>query len=231
MRGHCLTDGALIALHMNEATPREAEKSLRHLAVCSRCSVRFSVLRQVKRDLRPRVDSFAGDFGPRHAGPVLRDAAGRKLRSLGAHRPAGGRTSRGGLFGIAPWLRLSFGLIAVLAVVVAGAFLATGRFQSRSIYRSPSPRLALIEPAGPVLAPPAIFRWAPVAGAESYDLELIDEGLTLVYRGSTFLITERLIPAPVRQKLVKGSTYVWSVTAKDADGYVVTSRSGSFIIE
>ena len=229
MKGTCPKDSALIRLFMNEAGPRETEQLLHHLAACSRCSLRFDVLRQLKRDLRPKVDGFAGEFGAAEAVPLLRRTAHQKILDI---RPKSSPLpARSGPFGILLGFRFAVGFLAILAVVAAGAYLAIARADKRSDLRSPSLKLALLEPSGRISSGPTAFRWTPVLHAEDYVFELIDDSLGCVHIGSTFLITELVLPAEVRSKLVKGRTYVWSVSAHDADSNLLTSRSGSFVIE
>ena len=231
MTRKCPKDGALIALFMNELLPRETEKLFRHLAACSRCTVRFNVLRQVKRDLQPQVDSFADAFGADEGASLLRVAAGQKIRSLD-HKPAGTRpTTFLRPLGMLTGLRFAIGFIAVLAVVTTGAYLSWAKLQMRSELRSPSLKIALLEPVGTVPSAPGIFRWTPVTNAEEYSIELIDDTLVRVHSGSTFLITESTLPAAARSKLVKGRPYVWSISAYDADGNLVTTKSASFTID
>ncbi len=231
MTRKCPKDGALIGLFMNELPPREAERLLRHLAACARCAVRFNVLRQVKRDLQPQVESFAGAFGTDEGATLLGVAAVRKIRSLD-HRATGARSlALMSPFGMLSGLRFAIGFVAVLAVVTAGAFLTLARLQKHSELRSTSLKITLLEPVGTVPSAPGIFRWTPVTNAEGYSLELIDDTLARVYAGSAFLITEATLPAVARSKLVKGRPYVWSISAYDADGNLVTTKSGSFTIE
>lgn len=231
MKGKCPKDSALIALFMNESAPRASERALRHLAACPRCSRRFGVLRQVKRDLEPKVDSFAAAHTPADAGALLRDAARGGIAALGSALPNCPSPSHSRPFGMFFGLRFAAGLLALLAVLTAGAIFALTRFQRHAVLRSPSLTLTLLSPVGTISAPPGIFRWTPVLDAESYNLELIDDSLNLVYKGTTFLITESLLPAPVLSGLAKGRTYVWSVAARDGDGSLITTRSGSFVIE
>lgn len=209
MTRKCPDDRALIRLATGEATPREKDRMLGHLALCSRCSVRMSVLRQLKRDLEPNVEAFIGE----HASP----------------RPA--RPSRFGrlvsLFG----LRFAAGFIAILLVVALGAFIAMTRAARHSELRSPSSRLSLLEPQAQVPSAPVVFRWSPVLNAENYNFELIDDSLGRLYIGSIFLVNEFILPAEVRDKLVKGKAYVWTVSAQDGDANLLTSGSGSFVIE
>ena len=229
MNGKCPKDSVLIRLFMNEAAPREAEKLLRHLAACSCCSLRFGVLRQLKRDLRPKVDGFAEELGAAEAGTLLRHAAHQKIQDICPKSSV--LPTRTGPFGILLGFRFAAGFLAILAVVAAGAYLVLARVDKRSDLRSPSLKLALLEPTGRISSSPTLFRWTPVLNAEDYVIELIDDSLGRVYLGSTFLISELVLPAEVRSKLVKGRTYVWSVSAHDADSNLLTSRSGSFVIE
>jgi hypothetical protein len=211
MSASCPKDGSLVRLFMNETSPRETERLLRHLASCARCSFRFGVLRQVKRDLGPSVEAFAGSLEANALGPDRLVPPRRPIR-------------------MALSLRLAAGFLAAVAVVAAGSYLAVRRIHGYAQVRSPSPQLTLLAPSGEISNVPASFRWTPVLNAENYFLELTDDSLRQVFTISTFLITEAEIPREVRSGLVKGRPYVWSVTAHDGDGALLSSRSGSFVI-
>ena len=97
--------------------------------------------------------------------------------------------------------------------------------------RSPSAGPALFEPVGRIPDAPTVFRWSPVARAESYLFELYDESLERVHAGSTYLINELVLGAETKAKLAEGRTYLWSVSALDGDSELLATRSGSFVIE
>jgi hypothetical protein len=221
MKDKCPSDGALIAMFMSGSSSRRADRVLRHLAACARCSFRFNILRQVKRDLQPGVDAFA-DAHP----SVSEGAAALQGAAVRKSPPSRPRPS-GMVFGF----RFAVGFVAVLAVVAAGGYLTQNSLRRHSELRSPSPRLNLLAPIGPLSSAPSVFRWTPVLNAEDYAIELIDDRLECVQILSTFLITEAVLPADLRSKLVRGRTYVWSVSARDGDGALMASTSGSFIIE
>lgn len=230
MSGKCPTDGALIRLSMNETSPRESEKLARHLVSCSRCSLRFDVLRQVKKDLRPNVEIFSREFSAAAAaGPLLASAARKKLQEFTPDRPIAPPRPRS--FGVHFALRFATGFLAVLAVVAVGIYLTGARAIKYSDLRSPAVNPTLIEPIGAISVAPGVFRWSPVQGADEYLFELYDESLERVHVGSTFLINELVLPAGITAKLVRGWTYLWSISALDGDSNLLTSRSGSFIIE
>ena len=220
MKSKCPGDSALVRLFMEECAPREKDRVLRHLADCSRCSLRFDVLRQIKRDLRPKVDAFAGEFDAAAAAPLLRRAA-RESAQASKPKPFASFLS----------LKLAVGLLGVLVVASAAAFIALGPMARRSELRSPSPRLTLLAPIGSVSAPPTLFRWTPVLNAESYVLELTDDALKPVHRSGAFLVNELVLPPEVTSRLVPGRPYLWTVTAEDGDSNRLASRSGSFVIE
>ncbi len=202
----CPADSELIRFASRETSARETDRMLGHLAVCSRCSVRYGVLQQLKRDLEPRVDAFVAE-----------------------HEAA--RPSRPRPFAVLAGLRLA-PVLALLALALgSGAYLAISRGGRHSDLRGSAAPLASIEPAGRISAPPAVLRWSPVPRAESYRLELIDDSLRRVHAGAAFLVNELVLPAEVRGALVRGRTYVWTVSALDADGNLLTSGSGSFVIE
>ncbi len=229
MTRKCPSDGALIALFMNEAALPKKEKLLRHLASCKRCALRFDVLRQAKRDLQPHVDSFADAFGADEGVSLLRSVARRKILALDPGPPRS--PSRHGPFGMLLGLRFATGLIALLVVAMAGGLILLTRLERHSQLRSPSVKLTLLAPVGTLSAPPRIFRWTPVLNAENYVIDLIDETLRPVHRFGAYIINEVELPPDVRSKLNKGRTYVWSVSARDGDDNILTSRSASFVIE
>ena len=211
MTRRCPDDRTLIDVATGEAAPRVKDRTLGHLAVCSRCSVRYNVLRQLKRDLEPRVDA--------HLAPP----AAPLVPVLGARGSSP--------FAFFSGFRLAAVLALLILVVGAGAYLAVSRAYRHSDLRSPSSELTLLAPRSRVPSAPAVFRWTPVLNAEQYDLELIDDALERVHQGSTFLINEMAVPAAVRARLVPGRAYVWTVSAKDGDSNLLTTRSGSFVIE
>jgi len=234
MRGKCPRNSALIRLFMNEAGPHETDRFLRHLISCSHCTLRFDVLKQLNRELEPKVRAFVGEAGAltaAEASSALRRAASEKIQALRASHTSSSSSSRTGFFGSLLSHRFAAGFLAALLVVSAVAYFALYKAQRQSELRSPSLKMTLLAPVGTLSAPPSVFRWTPVLHAEDYVFELIDDSLSRVHIGSTFLITELVLPAEIRSKLVKGRVYVWSVSAHDADSNLLTSRSGSFVIE
>ena len=224
MNRRCPDDCALIRLAVGETSPRETDRMLGHMAACSRCAVRFDVLRQLKRDLEPRVDAFVAEHGP-----ALDACAPSGAPSGVPARSA--RPPRSRPLAFPASLRWAPVLALVALVVGVGAFLAVSRAACHSDLRSPSSKLTFLSPAGSIPAPPAVFRWSPVLKAEGYVVEVIDDSLDSIHTDSAFFVNELVLPPAVRDRFVKGKVYLWTVTARDKDSNLLTAGSASFVIE
>jgi hypothetical protein len=228
MKGQCPKGDSLVRLFMNETSPRETEKLLRHMASCSRCSFSFHLLRQVKGDLYRQVNDFADSRDDARGLEELRRSALSKMgEEVDGPGPSASRNRPHGMtFG----LRFAVSLLSVVLVLATGGYLAVKRIQKHSGIRSSSAQLALLSPTGTIRTVPDRFRWTSVSSAEDYHLELFDDSLNRIYEISTFLINEAVIPSEIRSGLQRGRAYVWSVTAKDRDSTLLATRSGTFVI-
>ncbi|NOR52690.1 MAG: hypothetical protein GQ536_01180 [Candidatus Aminicenantes bacterium] len=103
---------------------------------------------------------------------------------------------------------------AGLLIVITGYFLVS-KFQQNEVYREGEKgELRLIEPAGKISEPPSVFIWTAIEGTDNYAFELIDDGLNMVYHAEVYE-SKFTLPENVRQKLIKGKTYIWKVEAFD----------------
>lgn len=228
-RKNCLSDDELVDLFLGELPGSRSAQLLSHVALCPICSLRFDILGLVREETEPKIAAFAESCSPSDPLTVLRQAARRKLAGLAPETPAGkDRRSR-------PrprlTLRLAFGFLGILLVVATAGYIALDQFRPRATLRSSDLRLTLLEPIGRISLSPAAFRWTPVAHAEGYQLELIDDTLQQVFSSRTYLVTEHVIPAEVQGRLVRGQTYLWSIKALDADGNLLLSESGHFRLD
>ena len=62
-------------------------------------------------------------------------------------------------------------------------------------------------------------------------VEVIDDSLDSIHKDSAFFVNELVLPPAVRERLVKGRVYLWTVTARDKDSNLLTSGSASFVVE
>jgi hypothetical protein len=104
---------------MNEAGPSETDRLLRHLAACSRCTLRFDFLRQLNRELEPKVQAFIGEAGaqtPEAVSSALRRAASERIHAFRLSLAPSSSSSRTGFFGYLLSLKFAVGFLAVLLV-------------------------------------------------------------------------------------------------------------------
>jgi hypothetical protein len=228
-RKNCLTDDELVDLFLGEISRSRSAQLLSHVALCPICSLRFDILGLVREETEPKIAAFAESCPHSDPQAVLRQAARKKLADLAPKTPAGkDRRPR-----LRPrfTLRLAFGFLGILLVVATAGYLALDQFRPRAALRTSDLRLTLLEPIGRINRSPVAFRWTPVAHAEDYTLELIDDTLQQVFSSRTYLVTEHVIPAEVQARLVRGRTYLWSINALDADGNLLLSESGHFRLD
>ncbi len=125
-------------------------------------------------------------------------------------------------------LRLAAVLGSALLLLVGLALFV--RLDRASTYRGSGPGaggFALLEPARVLSSPPAVLRCMTVAGADRYEFKIIDEDLQTIMLAGAF--EPRLeLAEDVRARLVKGRTYIWTVTVTDDASRVVGTASNSF---
>ncbi len=98
--------------------------------------------------------------------------------------------------------------------------LRTARLVQASVAMRGEPRAEALQLASPastwLLDPPALFRWAPVPGVQSYRFELTDDRGGVLFSAESVTATQIVLPAEV--KLEAGRTYAWQVRTQRADG-------------
>lgn len=77
----------------------------------------------------------------------------------------------------------------------------------------------------------AEFRWAPVAGAGLYKLDILDGSLETVFSSGPGTETRLTLPPEVRGALTSGRTYFARVTAFDSSGIAVAAGMLKFVAE
>lgn len=196
-----------------EAGLSAAQKA--HLDGCARCQAEKALW-----------ESFAlAKASDSEALPVQWIVAETKRR-LAPPEPERGWLTRvfaGSLFA-KPWLAG-----AVTACLVAGVgFYATQPKVAEPgetgngpiVYRSGVVELA--GPAGDLPAAPTLLRWRPVAGAASYEVQILEVDREVLWKSES--TRDQIgVPAQVRSRLTAGKTVLWQVTAKDAKGNPVAS--------
>jgi hypothetical protein len=191
-------------------SPTDKDKVIDHVTACSHCLAEFEHFLHFSREEEKAVGDIA-----RHLRKKDHTASGP------GKRPKILETLLGSRVQARPLWRWAAGLL--LLVVIIGLFL-TG---IRHLYRTPEDRergklhgnVHLISPVrGKKTEPPLIFRWEAIPGAESYQLEIYDESLLLLWKSPRIkgVIYEPLPKAT--QSIQKNKTHYWTITAWLVDG-------------
>jgi len=197
----CPAKDVFVRAFLNELPHKEAARLLDHALRCPRCRLRFQTLAGVGREMASRP----GLAGPEGSGP-------RRRR------------------GFAPIVQAAAVFLVVIGVGAAGVLLFSRRTARPLLRGEGEAVLRVLAPDGPQRVPPARFEWTPLRGAEVYQVEIVGQDLTTIYKGSGPRAVF-VLPAPLRRLLIRGAAYVWTVTAFDDDNRPLASSSGSFRVE
>lgn len=85
-------------------------------------------------------------------------------------------------------------------------------------------RIDALLPAGDVGRAPEAFSWAPVDGASSYEVTVMEVDRTVLWRESSS-VPRVAPPATLKRRLVPGKTMLWTVIARNAAGVVIAESS------
>lgn len=198
---------------MDEAGADEREAFIDHILDCRACGAQFDVLKQVGKEFRNQEAEFS-----RLARQSLRELKTQKKAALPGRawaRPA----------------RMAAGLLVVASLLAAAYFVLFRPAQTEVLRSGEMPKLRLIEPEGRISEAPSVFKWTPVRKADCYTLALTDNDLQTIVRRDDIRQNSLDIPSDLRQKMVRGKPYVWSVTAYDDLNLKIDSGQQYFEIE
>jgi hypothetical protein len=221
IKNTCPADEVFIKAFMGELNLEEVERLVDHTLVCRKCHKKFEVLRQLSSDLMKKSPGLEERKLTNEEEKELGRIARKKLKKT--------KSDKSMLFNVVPTKHAA--VAALMIVVIAGILLILNlpRINKSGIYREErsGPRIALIMPSGKVSVPPVVFSWTVYAGADDYFFELVDDELNTVYE-RILEETQLTLPDEVVQKLEKGKTYVWRVSARNEFGQVLRSDFTSF---
>jgi len=209
-RTPCPDRDMFAGVFMGEAGADEREAFIDHILDCRACGARFDLLKQVGKEIQNQEAEFS-----RLARQSLRELKTQKK----AARP--GRA----------WARMAAGLLVVAGLLAAAYFVLFQPTQTEVLRSGEIPKLRLIEPEGRISEAPSVFKWTPVRKADFYTLALTDDDLQTIVRRDDIRQNSFDIPSDLRQKMVRGKPYVWSVTAYDDLNLKIDSGQRYFVIE
>jgi hypothetical protein len=126
--------------------------------------------------------------------------------------------------------RLSSVLVGMILVVTSIVTILQN-WGPRSETRAMRSSLTLIQPAPEQsIAPPMLFKWKRLEGAETYVLELFNEALLSVWKSPEIALTQLVLPPDVVEHLQPGQRYFWLITAFSDGEKVAESDLSQFMV-
>jgi hypothetical protein len=220
----CPEDDVFLRVFLESAEESGRETFIDHVFHCGRCRIKFDALQSLGGELKNAEAEFPeAALAPREA-KMFRKMANARIREIkSARRRPGG----------AAFLRrpktLAWAVPALLTIVLAGYFLCLRLTDNSTMRNSKGSNIQLIAPRGRLTEAPSVFSWKPYDNADRYFYKLVDEDLNTVVSGDTIGRTF-IIDNMLRQKLVKGKTYLWSVEARADNEAPIASTKETFVI-
>lgn len=184
------------------------ERERAHLATCPRCRTELALWQEFEQSTPSAED-----------GAAVQWIAAETARRFAPQPSRGART-----LAWLRWPQLAGAMAALVAAVAVGYTLwdPEPRVQPRqdapAVYRTG--QVQLLAPAGDVAGAPSVLEWRAFAGADSYDVKVLEVDRTPLWQGSTREPRVDLPPAIVAL-FVPGKTVTWEVTARDPAGAAV----------
>lgn len=222
---HCHSKKIPVTVFLDETSEEEKSELLDHIFSCSKCFNEFIHLKEIW---------FKGGqilIGREEQNLSKEDVL--RLRKLAAQEVSAiesRRSSRRGL------VLLPKRLVAVagtmLIILSVALFIQFGR-QNRSGLerRINETTFSVIAPWGKISEPVLKFRWEPQYRAKFYTLEILDITLDSFFKQEGIETTEYVLPERIYNRLMKGKTYFWKVTAVLENRQEIESEFAKFNIE
>jgi hypothetical protein len=222
MNKACPENEIFVKAMLGELAGDSRRDFLGHVSTCPGCRLKFEALAKIETHLKAREDRIPET--------VLLDTEARELKGW-AGRQARALSEKGGSNPVRVRRLGAIASAAALLLAAAGYVLLVKNPAPVQIFRSGGGNeLHLLEPNEELKSAPEVFRWAEVAGAETYDFTLIDDELNILFQTN---VSETLvrIPLEVQQRLTDETTYLWTVQAVADNNQELASASRYFEIE
>jgi hypothetical protein len=211
----------------------EAEAVRRHLEECALCALEFKRLQRFAgvdsdEDLARSAEWI---YARRKLENAYRDKIAPSLSAPAGERRR--RLSRGArsLGWLVPAAVMAAGL------VIIGIFSKQGESPvsepARRVMRGSPPvryEIELVEPAGEISSPPAMFRWRSERGDDRFTLEIFTPTLSRIYQAANVSGTSWTAPDSLRAVFKPNVVYLWSVRGYQGLDRASVSPNGWFKI-
>ena len=220
----CPQNHAIIKVFLGDTPNQKKFEILNHVFSCPHCLPDFIQLKEVWRQSKGYLNELEGIELDHKKEKQLQAFARDEIRKLRFRL----FQKTGSLSRIKP---IPAAAVVVILIVGISSLFFLRESRETEIERGFKPwEIRLIEPQESVNETPLIFEWAPVNGALHYSLEILDNGLDIVYQADKIKEAQFKIPSTMVDLFVKGKVYFWKIIVTTESGQKVESEFGKFRI-
>ena len=201
--GHCPSSEAIWRSFSGKASRKHKAQIVDHITTCMDCHKEFEAFLEIFR----AEEKLARDVQPQfHISPS----------------PISNQ---------AFW-RYAAALFTIIVVVSAAVFTVKWLSPRQPTERGRlSGQLHLLTPDQELsFQKPLVFKWEPAPDTEYYVIEIFDESLLPFWSSGPLAVTQCELPSLVKDKMVKGGSYFWMLSATQKDGRKMESSVERFTL-
>lgn len=213
-----------VKVFLRETDREEKFRLLDHIFSCAECLTEFNVLIEIWRKESSLGDMELEQIIEQVGITPIESIAKKELKTLKQEA----RKRKHTLFSPRNIAAAAAVLIAVLvsiyiAKLTRPELMPLEREVGSQIFRT-------IEPEGAIDNSPILFQWNPVKGAREYTIEVLDDGLEMIYRKERILVPSFALPDKIYSQLQVSRTYFWKVIATLDSEKSIESEFGKFYL-
>jgi hypothetical protein len=212
----CPSDELLLKSFSAEVSEEEKFKIIDHVTGCAFCHWKFEALRRILNGTGEIAKELEGISLSGKEVSQLQAVARSKIQGLERRRQEkknlGLKTRFPSFFAFRAVRYVSAAAGLLIVILAAFLLLKTPPSLKQDIARGPADQtLELIAPKGEVRDFPLLFKWRPFPEAQEYEVKLMDEELTDIWKSDRIKAAKVELPRDQFQRMDKEKTYYWKV--------------------
>ena len=211
-----------VKVFLKETDQEEKFKLLDHIFSCPECLAEFSVLKEVWKKEKSLIDTQLEQTLEKAKIEQIKSVAKKELRAVKQ-----AQQSPKSLF----FSPLNITAVATLFIAAVLTIYVTTHNRPDPIpleREIGSETFTTIEPEGAIDTFSILFRWSSVKEAKEYTIEVLDNGLEVIYRKEGILVPSFALPDKIHTQLQVSRTYFWKVVATIDSEKSIESEFGKF---
>jgi len=221
---NCNHEEMTVNVFLKETDEKEKFKILDHIFSCPKCSAEFIVLRDVWKKGGTLMDPELKQKLEQAKSEQIKSTAKKELKSLKKESQSWQRSHVGPM-------NIAVVAAVLLALVLTVYVITHNQPEQFNLEREVgSETFRTINPVGAIIDLPILFRWSPVQDAREYAIEVLDQGLEVIYRKEHILVPSFALPDKITSQLRMSETYFWKVVAILQDEKSIESEMGKFYL-